>query len=135
MPWIPKLGIGLHPLPESLGDNVNMQHWSNRRLLELLKLEIPIIQAPMAGSDSVALARSVSSTGALGSLACALLSPDDVREAVRAIRHEMTRPFNLNFFCHTMDAPDAGATKKWKNFLRPHYERLGLDIEKSDLMS
>lgn len=97
MPWISKLGIGLHPLPESIGDNVNMQHWSNRRLLELLKLEIPIIQAPMAGSDSVALARSVSSTGALGSLACALLSPDDVREAVRAIRHEMTRPFNLNF--------------------------------------
>ena len=129
MPWISKLGIGLHPLPESIGDNVNMQHWSNRRLLELLKLEIPIIQAPMAGSDSVALARSVSSTGALGSLACALLSPEDVREAVRAIRYEMTRPFNLNFFCHTMDAPDAGATEKWKNFLRPHYERLGLDIE------
>src|SRR5579871_369871 len=29
-------------------------------------LEIPILQAPMAGSDSVALARSVSSTSALG---------------------------------------------------------------------
>jgi len=106
-----------------------MQPWPDRRLLDLLRLEIPIIQAPMAGSDSVALARSVSSTGALGSLACALLGPDDVREAVRALRHEMTRPFNLNFFCHTMEVPDAAAAERWKNFLRPHYERLGLDIE------
>ena len=105
-------------------------HWPDRRLLDLLDIEIPIIQAPMATSDSVALARSVSSTGALGSLGCALLNADGVREAVRALRHELPRPFNLNFFCHTMEAPDAAATEKWKSFLRPHYERWGLDIEK-----
>src|SRR5215472_14082836 len=110
-------------------DNVNMQHWPDRRLLDLLKLEIPIVQAPMAGSDSVALARTVSSTGALGSLACPLLSPDQVREAVRALRQGMTRPFNLNFFCHTMEAPDAAAIQKWRSFLGPHYDRLGIDIE------
>ncbi len=106
-----------------------MQSWPDRRLLDLLKLEIPIIQAPMAGSDSVALARSVSSTGALGSLACALLSPDEVHQAVGALRDGMTRPFNLNFFCHAMEAPDIVATQKWKTFLKPHYEQLGLDIE------
>src|SRR4051812_36555689 len=106
-----------------------MQHWSNRRLLELLKLEIPIIQAPMAGADSVALARAVASTGALGSLACALLSPGEIRESVFALREGMTRPFNLNFFCHAMEAPDAVVSAKWKSLLRPHYERLGLDVE------
>jgi len=106
-----------------------MQSWPDSSLLDLLKLEIPIIQAPMAGSDSVGLARSVSSTGALGSLACALLSPDEVREAMRGLRHEMRRPFNLNFFCHTMEAPDNATTQKWRQFLRPHYERMGLDIE------
>jgi nitronate monooxygenase len=106
-----------------------MPGWPDRRILDLLKIEVPIIQAPMAGSDSVALARSVSSTGALGSLACALLSLDQVREAVRALREGMPRPFNLNFFCHTMEAPDSAATERWKNFLRPHYQRLGLDIE------
>jgi nitronate monooxygenase len=106
-----------------------MQAWPDCRLQELLKLEIPIIQAPMAGFDSVALARSVSSTGALGSLACALLSPDEVREAMSALRQAMMRPFNLNFFCHTMEAPDAAAMEKWKSFLRPHYDRLGIDIE------
>src|ERR1051325_807358 len=91
----------------------HMHSWPDRRLLDLLKIELPIIQAPMAGSDSVALARSVSSTGALGSLACALLSPDAVREAVHAIRDEMPRPVNLNFFCHKMEAPDAAAIAKW----------------------
>jgi len=111
-------------------DNLNMQGWPDRRLLDLLKVEIPIIQAPMAGSDSVELARAVSSTGALGSLGCALLTPDDVREAVRALRRDTARPFNLNFFCHTMEAPDAAAMERWKEFLRPHYERLGLDIER-----
>ena len=111
-------------------DNVNMQAWPDRSLMDLLKLDIPIIQAPMAGSDSVALARGVSSTGALGSLACALLSPGQVREAIRALREGMTRPFNLNFFCHPMEVPSPAATKEWKSFLRPHYERLGLDIER-----
>jgi nitronate monooxygenase len=110
-------------------DNFKMQGWPDRRFLDLLKIEIPIIQAPMAGSDSVQLARAVSSTGALGSLACALLSPDDVREAVSALRREMARPFNLNFFCHSMEAPDRASMERWKKFLRPHYERLGLDIE------
>jgi nitronate monooxygenase len=111
-------------------DNVSMQRWPDRRLLDLLNITIPIVQAPMAGSDSVALARSVSSTGALGSLACALLTPDAVREAMGALRHEMTAPYNLNFFCHLMEAPDPAAAEKWKTFLRPYYERFGLDIEK-----
>src|SRR4051794_2727019 len=98
-----------------------MGNWPNRRLLDLLKLEIPIIQAPMAGSDSVALAQSVSSTGALGSLACALLTPDGVRDAARAIREGMSHPFNLNFFCHEMKMPDIAAKERWKDFLRSHY--------------
>jgi nitronate monooxygenase len=106
-----------------------MQAWPDRRLLDLLKLDIPIIQAPMAGSDSVLLARAVSSTGALGSLACPLLSPDEVRQAVGRLRQGMTRPFNLNFFCHKMEAPDTAARERWKSFLRPHYERWGLDVE------
>ena len=58
-----------------------------------------------------------------------MLSPDEVREAVRQLRHEMKRPFNLNFFCHTMETPDSAANERWKRFLKPHYERLRLDQE------
>jgi nitronate monooxygenase len=106
-----------------------MQAWPDRRLLDLLNIEIPIIQAPLAGSDSVALARSVSSTGALGSLACALLSRENVREAVCALREDSPHPINLNFFCHTMEPLDEAAVNRWKNFLQPHYNRWGLNID------
>ena len=106
-----------------------MQSWPDRRLLDLLNLEIPIVQAPMAGSDSVALARSVSSSGALGSLAAALLNPIGVRKAVRALRDGVKGPFNLNFFCHALTVPGSAAKEAWKALLQPHYERLGLDIE------
>jgi nitronate monooxygenase len=79
----------------------------------------------MAGSDSVALARAVSAAGGLGSLACALLTPAKVRETVAAC----ARPINLNFFCHKPITPDPAAIERWKDVLRPHYERLGLDID------
>jgi len=116
-------------LAGGMPDNGSMQDWPDRRLAELLKTEVPIIQAPMAGSDSVALARSVCAAGALGSLACALLSAEGVRQAVGALRDESTRPFNLNFFCHTMEAPETAEIERWRTFLRPHYERWGLDID------
>ena len=106
-----------------------MQSWPDRRLLELLDLEIPVIQAPMAGADSVALARSVAMTGALGSLACAFLSPSPVREAAHALREGVNRPINLNFFSHEMTAPSLDAQEEWKRLLSTHYERLGLDLE------
>ena len=116
-------------LPRMPEDRDCMSTWPNCKLLDLLQIEVPIIQAPMAGSDSVALARSVCSAGALGSLACALLSANEVRDAAREIRQGMSRPFNLNFFCHTMELPDPVAKQKWREFLRPHYERLALDID------
>src|ERR1700744_6513842 len=96
-------------------ENVSMKDWPTRRLLDLLQLDLPIIQAPMAGSDSIALTRSVCSAGGLGSLACALLSVNDIREATRAIRQGTPQPFNLNFFCHTMEAPHTAARERWKS--------------------
>jgi len=104
-------------------------HVVERRAWEALGIEVPIIQAPMAGSDSVALAQAVAKAGGLGSLACALLTPEQMREVVREFRGGWDKPINLNFFCHAMVAPDAGAVERWKRVLRPHYERLGLDIE------
>ena len=97
---------------------------------EFLGVEVPIIQAPMAGADSVALARAVAKAGGLGSLACALLTPQQIREAVREFRDGLAnKPIHLNFFAHTMGTPNPQAVERWKGALRPHYDRLGLDIE------
>jgi nitronate monooxygenase len=54
---------------------------------------------------------------------------DEIRAAVRKLREETARPFNLNFFCHSMTAPGQDAIERWKAFLAPFYGRWGLDIE------
>ena len=48
--------------------------WPNERLINLFDIELPIIQAPMAGSAFSDMVVAVSEAGGLGSLACALLS-------------------------------------------------------------
>jgi len=77
-----------------------MRRWPDRRILDLLGIEIPIIQTPMAGADSASLARAVSSAGGPGSLACALLTPDEVRESrSRAARRDgEVIPFSLTLW-------------------------------------
>ena len=71
-------------------------------------LELPIIQAPMAGVQGSALAVAVSNAGGLGSLPCAMLSEDALRAELAAIRAQTGRPFNVNFFCHEMPRSDLG---------------------------
>ncbi len=75
-------------------------------LQQLLGIELPIIQAPMAGVQGSALAVAVSNAGGLGSLPCAMLAPDAMRKELAAIRAQTDRPFNVNFFCHA--PPRAG---------------------------
>jgi nitronate monooxygenase len=84
-----------------------MTIWPDHRLLDLLGIELPIILAPMAGSGTAALAIAVAEAGGLGSLACALLSPDQARVEFAVIRQGTSRPINMNFFCHAIPTIDA----------------------------
>src|SRR3954466_11257541 len=96
-------------------------------LKTLLGTELPIIQAPMAGVQDGALTVAVSEAGALGSLPCAMLGPDAMREELAVIRARTTKPVNVNFFCHTPPAPDPAREAAWREALAPYYEELGLD--------
>jgi len=97
------------------------------RLTELLGVELPIVQAPMAGVQGSALAIAVSNAGGLGSLPCALLGPDDIRREVAAIRAHTSRPFSVNFFCHRLPAADAARERAWIAALMPYYREFGLE--------
>ena len=72
--------------------------WPDRRILDLFRIELPIVQAPMAGSGLADLAIAVSEAGGLGSLPTAQLSPDQVRAELQTIRRLTAKPINLNFF-------------------------------------
>ena len=94
----------------------------------LLNIDLPIIQAPMAGVQTSALAVAVSNAGGLGSLPCAMLTLDSLRAELRAITAQTTRPYNVNFFCHTPPVPDAQQDADWRAALAPYYEAFGLDV-------
>src|SRR5262245_19508475 len=76
-------------------------------LRSLVGIDLPIIQAPMAGAQGSALAVAVSNAGGLGSLPGALLSPDVLRQELAAIQAQTAKPFNVNFFCHAPPSPSA----------------------------
>jgi nitronate monooxygenase len=109
------------------GDKGANSMWPDRRLLDLLKLEHPIIQAPMAGVQDGVLVAEVSEAGGLGSLPCAMYGPDQLRAEVAKIRDRTRRPINLNFFCHTAPQPDAARETAWRERLTPYYKEFGLD--------
>ncbi|MBL8511307.1 MAG: nitronate monooxygenase [Betaproteobacteria bacterium] len=96
-------------------------------LQKLLDIEFPIIQAPMAGVQGSALAIAVSNAGGLGSLPCAMLSLDGMRQELAAIKAQTNRPYNVNFFCHTQPVPDAQCEARWRQVLAPYFMELGID--------
>jgi nitronate monooxygenase len=104
--------------------------WPNNRILELFGIQLPIIQAPMAGSVLSEMVVAVSEAGGLGSLPCALLSLEQMRNELEAIRRQSTRPINVNFFCHTPPRVDANRETLWRQRLQRYYAELGLDQNK-----
>jgi nitronate monooxygenase len=96
-------------------------------LQSLVGVELPIIQAPMAGVQGSALAVAVSQVGGLGSLPGAMLSPDALRQELAAIRAQTASPFNVNFFCHAPPRPDAEREAAWRTRLAPYFEEFGID--------
>ena len=95
-------------------------------LLELLGVDLPVIQAPMAGSQGSALALAVSNAGGLGSLPCALLSASALRTELAALASASAKPINLNFFCHAPPLPSPEREAAFRASLAPYYQELGL---------
>ena len=96
-------------------------------LQQLLGIELPIIQAPMAGAQGSSLAVAVSNAGGLGSLPCAMLDVDAIRKELTAIRAQTSKPFNVNFFCHTQPEVSAEREAAWRAVLAPYFAEYGID--------
>src|SRR5436305_1979484 len=102
-----------------------MVGWPDRRFVELVGIEVPIVQAPMAAAGGVELCVAAMNGGALGSVPCALLSPDQLRAQVAEVRSRATGPVNLNFFRHQM--PNDADDSAWRALLRPYYDEFGVE--------
>ena len=106
-----------------------MSPWPDTRMIDLLGIELPIIQAPMAGATGSAMVIAASNAGGLGSMPAAMLSTEQLREELKTIRQHSQRPFNVNFFCHQPPAADEQRARDWKNLLEPYYRELGVDFD------
>src|SRR5262245_1221416 len=94
---------------------------------EVLGVELPVIQAPMAGSQGSGLVIAVSNAGGLGSLSCAMLGPDQIRTELKAITAGTSNPYNANFFVHKVPPPDALREDAWLRLLAPYLAEHGID--------
>ena len=100
---------------------------SRATVQQLFGIALPIVQAPMAGVQGSAMAIAVSNAGGLGSLPCAMLTPDTLRAELAAIVAGTDRPYNVNFFCHATPARDAAREGRWRDALAPYYAEYGID--------
>jgi len=94
---------------------------------KLFGIELPIIQAPMAGSQGSALAIAVSNAGGLGSQPCAMLGPDQIRNELQAITAATPKPYNVNFFVHKEPRPDPVRDDAWRTLLAPYFAEHDID--------
>ena len=99
---------------------------SDTRVLDLFGIDLPIIQAPMAGATTVEMVIAVSEAGGLGSLPSALYTAVELRRALEAVRAGTNRPVNLNFFCHPPLPDDPERQAAWRSRLAPYYAEAGL---------
>ena len=102
-----------------------MKSWKTTRLTELLGIRLPIIQAPMASASTPKLAAAVTNAGGLGSLGCAMMNADEVREQCEAMRAATNGAYNVNFFVHREPTLDAQAAEAMRAMLKPYYAELG----------
>jgi nitronate monooxygenase len=94
--------------------------WPDRRLLDLFAIDVPILQAPMAGASDVNLAIAVAKAGGLGALPAGMLSAEQIRSQVVQIRTAArAKPLNLNFLAHKMPVPNNAREHAWRERLKP----------------
>lgn len=104
-----------------------MTHPATPDWLRRMGVELPILQAPMAGSQGSVLAIAVSEAGGLGALPAAMLSPQALRDELAAITTATHRPYNVNFFAHTPPQPDPQREAAWREALVPYFAEFRLD--------
>ena len=98
-----------------------------RGLADLLGIRLPIVQAPMAGVSTPALAAAVSNAGGLGSIAVGSADVEATRRLIRETRALTGRPFNLNLFCHRPPRRDPAREARWLETLAPRFRSFGAE--------
>src|ERR1700744_681830 len=122
-----RLGLGRHAgrrVPQaSEGEGGQRMTAVRNPLLDLIGIDLPIIQAPMAGTSSPAMAAAVANAGGLGSLGLASVNAKAAQAAIAATRERSNRALNVNVFCHQPAKADAAKEAAWTQRFKPEFDR------------
>ena len=94
-------------------------------ITRLFGIELPIIQAPMAAAQNHHMAIAVSNAGGLGSLACSMISREEITKHLTSFRSHSSKPINLNFFCHDEKPRNENREAHWRDALANLYKEFG----------
>lgn len=94
-------------------------------LMQRLGLRLPVVQAPMAGTSTPAMAAAVADAGGLGSVALGALDAEKARLAIAQTRELTSAPFAVNLFCHRPGVADAAREAAWLKALQPRFAEFG----------
>jgi nitronate monooxygenase len=94
-------------------------------MLDTLGVTLPIVQAPMAGVSTPALAAAVSNAGGLGSIGIGATDPSGAHKMIEELRALTDRAFNVNVFVHETPQPDRAREAAWLDALRPYFDAFG----------
>jgi nitronate monooxygenase len=97
----------------------------DRPFLDRLGVDLPIIQAPMAGVSTPAMAAAVSNAGGLGSIGVGPMDAEGARDMIAAIRTASNRAFNVNVFCNKPAVANPAVEAAWLERLAPEFARFG----------
>ena len=95
-------------------------------LMQRLGIDLPIVQAPMVGASSAAMAVAAANAGALGSFAVGTMTPDAIRDNIGALRAQTVRPININMFVLDTPQPNDRELQRAFELLNPIHAELGL---------
>lgn len=98
---------------------------ADQQLLSRLDVRLPIIQAPMAGISTPALAAAVTNSGGLGSIGIAAMTPAQASDAIEETRRLTSGAFNVNVFCHAPVGVDPNQETEWLRYLSPIFQEFG----------
>lgn len=101
--------------------------WYQTPFTVLAQITYPVIQAPMAGGATTPeLIAAVSNSGGLGSLGAGYMAPQQIQDAIHAIRTLTDRPFAVNVFIPEANETDQAQTAASHTLLQPYREALGI---------
>ncbi len=100
-------------------------------MLDKLGMTLPIVQAPMAGVSTPALAAEVSNAGGLGSIGVGATDAAGARAMIEELRSRTDRSFNVNLFVHGAAKPDAARETAWLEWLTPVFAEFSAEPPKA----